>query len=895
MKKENIETSVNTEKNKKKRPAIIHFFRFMLTLILLLIFVIVAWFSFCLINKTTSLKAIPTEYSLYLRTDSLWEAVNPVLDLKAADLLLVDEPFVQFRQTFLDLRESKLRDNFFVSYALSRRIDAALYEDNSFIAIADMGLLSGATRLAPVISRFYSIENLKYTLAGKDSCFEYQTDDMTVYAKPYKNLVIVTNNKAILHSAISQNNELFYKKAELKLLEQPLEQPFRVAADGRKLIALLGEDNPYLKTITDCLSTKELTEIKFGITDENIDINIKLPFEIPAELTDNSVAKLLTKNSQIPVLITNLPESVQYYTFVTAGNLSELKDAAFTVFTDKPELAKKWTDADSISKMVFKESLEEIIFSWTDDEYAVLGIEGKSEPVFAIKIKDEPKRQYIFDTILSSIIFKTDNSLLLDGIRLPKIEFPQFLQSLLESFGINLPKPYYMVKDNFVYFSQSPENLACINAAIKGGAKLSKNENWKQVSQKQNAQSSLSLFYNLERSIPFFIKKQSIVSDILQLYNIGRVDVMIQNATIYLTLQACTQKTKSAKYIPGFPLELEQKALPLLHKLSDDKYKTIFWQEGSNTIKTLNTSTLKINSKEINNLAYVTTNSVLSKQKATLSEKANQIWALTKDGNVYLMDEKLETKQNFPVISGEKPSCQPQVFKNNLIFFAESGMLVSIDSKGSVSTTDFDLINEIKSLPTVNENTIAVYEKGFLGTIHLIKEDYSETLLDVEGIAFGSPCLAQINGKNYTAIITQAGQLYVWDEANMPLSAFPLELPGIFYLNVKSTSNYFIALSSDGTVYRIDTEGNFTAVQIPYLSAKSGYITIYDYNNDGKDEIFICGDSNTIYGFSEDLEYLNGFPVTGYGIPVFTDVNADKIADCLTLTIDNKLNAWKVN
>ena len=219
MKKEIVEASVN---DKKKRPAIIRFLRFLLSIILIIVILIILWFSYCLINKTTSLKAIPTEYSLYLRTDSLWEAVNPVLDLKAADLLLADEPFVQFRQTFLDLRESDLRNNFFVSYALSRRIDAALYEDNSFIAIVDMGFLSGLSRLAPLISRFYSIDKLKYTLSGKDSCFEYQTDEMTVYAKPYKNLVIVTNSKAILHTSVSQNNELSYTKAELKLLEQNL-------------------------------------------------------------------------------------------------------------------------------------------------------------------------------------------------------------------------------------------------------------------------------------------------------------------------------------------------------------------------------------------------------------------------------------------------------------------------------------------------------------------------------------------------------------------------------------------------------------------------------------------------------------------------------------------------
>ena len=79
---------------------------------------------------------------------------------------------------------------------------------------------------------------------------------------------------------------------------------------------------------------------------------------------------------------------------------------------------------------MFKASLEDILFSWTADEYAVLGIEGKSEPIFAIKIADEVKRQYIFDTILSSIVFKANNSLLLDGIRMPRIEFPAFLQML---------------------------------------------------------------------------------------------------------------------------------------------------------------------------------------------------------------------------------------------------------------------------------------------------------------------------------------------------------------------------------------------------------------------------------------------------------------------------------
>lgn len=888
-KKSEKKKKVSSDKPKRK-PFILRFFKGIFVFIFIILLVLIGWFAYCSFSKQSNLNALPTDYSVYVRTDSVWEAVEPILDLKAADIFLANDTLVKFRETFLTLRESNFRDNFFVSYALSRRIDAALYENESFIAIADMGLLSGITRLAPVAYRFFSIPNLIYAMSGNNSCFEYTLENMILYIKVSKNLVIVTNDKALLQKSISFDNEASYTKEELKLLKQPLDQPFRIAADGKKLISLLEEENQYIKAITNTLSTKELSEIKFGITDNDINISIKIPFEISENLSDNAIVKLLQKDSQVPVLLTKLPESVQYYTFITAGNLSELKDTAFTVFSDKPDLQKKWQDANGISKLVFKETLDEILFSWTADEYAILGIEGKAEPVFAIKIADEVKRQYVFDTILSSIVFKADNSLLLDGIRMPRIEFPAFLQGLLEAFKINLPRPYYMVKDGFVYFSQSPENLASINAAIKSGVKLSNNENWQLVSKKQNAQTSLSLFYDLERSIPFFIKKKSLVSDILQLYNIGRVDVMTQNNTIYLTLQAIACETTSTQYIPGFPITSDSKVTPVLHKSNVEKSKMLYWQENDSVVKALNAATLNISQKEINNLYWIT--------ETSPSKDDNELWAVTKEGNVYLLNSKLENTNGFPVITGENPTSTPAVYKNKIIFFAEDGKLISVSTNGEKSVTQIDVLNDIKSEPTIYQDFIAVYEKGFIGTIHLLTEENNEfiekSLLDVDGIAFGSPVICTINNQTYTAFITQAGLLYVWDSENNLLDNFPLQLDGIFYTNVKSADNYLVALSSDGTVFKVDLNCNITKVQIPYLSARNGYITINDYDNDGISEIFICGDANTIYGFNSDLEYLNRFPVSGFGIPVFTDVNGDKLSDCITLSIDNKLNAWKV-
>ena len=88
-----------------------------------------------------------------------------------------------------------------------------------------------------------------------------------------------------------------------------------------------------------------------------------------------------------------------------------------------------------------------------------------------------------------------------------------------------------------------------------------------------------------------------------------------------------------------------------------------------------------------------------------------------------------------------------------------------------------------------------------------------------------------------------------------------------------------MALSQDGTLYRIENR-NITKTRIPYLKVKSGTITAADYDDDGDEEIFICGEGNTIYGFRANLDMIEGFPISGYGNPVFVDVNGDNKKDC---------------
>lgn len=892
---ETIESSQpDSEKidSKKKKPFFVKFLLGILSFLLIIAAVILLWTGFCSINKTSSVKALPPEYSLYIRTDSVWEALSPLIDLQAADIILAEPQLTPFRELFFSLRENKVRNNSFIKTALSRRIDAALYENNAFLAIADMGFLSAVTRIAPFAMNFISIPGLSYVKQGTNSHFEYKQGETILFIKIYKNLVLISDSQDLLLKGMTLKNDEFYSKESLTLLTEKLNEPFRIAADGKKLIEALGSDNQYIKAIGSTLSSTELSTIGFGITDSDINLNAKIPFELDESLKDHPVSKLLAKDSSMPTLLAKLPATIQYYTLLTAGSLAELKNAAFSLLPPEKNIDKIMSTAYSACPSLFGVTLDELLFDWTGNELALLGLEGKTEPVFVMRISDEKKRKYVFDNVLSSIILQSDDSLILDGVRLPSIQMPAFLTNLLKAFDINLPKPYYMVNNGFIYFSQSPENLISLSTSLKNGTRISKNETWSKVSSNQSQYSAVSLYYNLERSVPFFLKGNNILSKVLQLYNVGRADISIKKNTLQFQLQSASCKTTSSQTIAGYPIELEGKPDFNLCKSNAAKSKIVFWSEEGKNIFSLNTANFEKTTLEIENIAYL-----LSANEKTVKQSGGALWVITKDGVVYLLDEKLEAINGFPLLTGEIPTCKPALYEDSIFLAVKNNILLKVNSEAFISETNITVSEEIRSQPCVKGETIAFYEKGFLGGVHIVRHDVDSTAdspLEVKGIAYGSPCINVIGGKEYVAFVTQAGELTVWDKDNNVAQYFPSQLNGIFYLNVIAADEFFFALSSDGRIFRIDKNNNKLIISIPYLKAKSGFLKAFDYNNDGKEEIFICGEGNSIYGFDTSLQMLEGFPVAGYGEPVFVDVNGDRKNDCLVLSLDDTLKAIKV-
>ena len=140
--------------SKKKNPFVKILLGLSIFLVILIVSIVV-WCIYSAWDKQSSLSVLPVGYSTYLRTDSAWDAIDPMIDLQAADIFLSSPDFSQFREPFMALRGSTLRTNKLFTNLLSRRVDAGFYSDQnsnqSFCAIIDLGFLSAVTRP----SKFY--------------------------------------------------------------------------------------------------------------------------------------------------------------------------------------------------------------------------------------------------------------------------------------------------------------------------------------------------------------------------------------------------------------------------------------------------------------------------------------------------------------------------------------------------------------------------------------------------------------------------------------------------------------------------------------------------------------------------------------------------------------------
>ncbi|MDR2897629.1 MAG: VCBS repeat-containing protein, partial [Spirochaetaceae bacterium] len=356
--------------------------------------------------------------------------------------------------------------------------------------------------------------------------------------------------------------------------------------------------------------------------------------------------------------------------------------------------------------------------------------------------------------------------------------------------------------------------------------------------------------------------------------------------------------------VPGFPIQVEGSLSPELYSFIEGNAQRLFWLEDERRLVSYNPVNGAAVRRELEEPGWI----VSASSKGAL-------WGVSRNGTVWLYDRDFFLLPGFPVSAGEGVSAPPAVQGNAVILPLESGVLCRIDDTGFVSSIRIPHTGEIMASPAISGSALSVYSKSFFGEIFLVESGIAaggRWPVSVDGIAYGSPALvSRKNSELYTGFVTQAGVFSVWDRYGNLVPGFPVPLEGVFYLNACASApadapvfadvdsgtdmERFWLLSSEGTLFRVGLDGSVLSAAIPELTARSGYITLADYNGDGIDEVFVCGDGPLLYGFTDSLEAIPGFPLEARGVPVFMDVDGDGFPECLAPAPNNTISAWKAD
>jgi hypothetical protein len=667
---------------------------------------------------------------------------------------------------------------------------------------------------------------------------------------------------------------------------------------------MLGENNAMLTRAVRELNVPPFLEVGLMVERSRLDISLI----VPVETGNPAFARILEKNSVPPSLMAILPDTTQYCTGLSAGSFEELL-GALSVVTGA-SLQGAIDTAGRTSRTLFGLSLDDLLYSWTASEFAVFGLEERPAPIFAVRIGDEAKRQEVFDKAFSSLFINEDSRFVLDGNRIPQIRLPAFIDAILRFMDINIPSPYYTVHEGWLLVSESPENLLAAVNSVRQNNILPRTEIWKTLTAAGNDNAALSLFYSLDRSLPFFLKGGSPAASLLRLYRQGLFRVSVREGVLTISLSIVPGAGRGVEAVPGYPLSLGGRTGSQVYavKNASGTESRILLVRGNSALA-VNPADHAIYELKGEDSVWVIP--AEGPRPKTLTESA--AWVVSSRGLVTLVNGNMEASPSFPVITGIRPSSPPAAWGGKLYIAAEDGekgVLYSMDVNGELTRAGPEYSAVILSPPsfiagnprgTFQQPVMAFYPKSFLGELYVTSLD-GETLpgwpVFAPSIAYGSPLLFRAGepgrGNFMTAFITMAGELSVYGEDGLVIPGFPIQLDGVFFLQPAWDGTFLWIVSEGGVLYQADLSGGVVEQRVPGFKVKeNGFIGTSDVDGDGTPEVFISGEGNALYGFSRSLNTLEGFPLPVWGRPVFGDFDGDGSVECIGAGMDNKLYRWK--
>lgn len=880
--------SNNTQDNQKiKQKKKKGFFHKLFITVVLLCTVILLCIGILLIVGIVDKKPVyavtPDNFSMHIYVDNVYKLVQASLDTKAVDMILAGASLGNIRSTLQDLKKQPFIHSKYFKMLANFPVYASLYADNSFLIIADLGIRSGFTRLIPLL--FPLVQNQVSALKKIDEenisyyAFESGTNPIFLYFD--KNLILASSSKKLLKTAVLNNHNSELVKSIIANKPYGL---FSISVKANELAGMISASNdPILEKIFDYTSFSNIITINFNLNNEDLYIGTNIPLNQDAK---GSMKPVLYRQSKVPGILNYLPDTCVYSTIFAAGKPEELWQAAADLLS--PAIINSKQKADTAMSLLFGFNSDELLFSWTGNELGMFSIAESVDHVFFIKIADENKRKKVFEKLFSNFFVDEKSNIVIDGIRMTRIEFPDYLRALLEQFKIVLIEPYFVVYNNYLLLSSSAETLAKIINKHKNNTTLTKSENWRMLPL-GNSDSMIFVFYNLNFTTPALFRSfPPAIQSILKLYRLGTLRLSSNGTVLQCTISAIPIQQEGLAELEGFPIDTGKNPEAGIDGGLNNRGKPfLFWANGS-TIISLNLLTKEQYTFDAGSTVYIAVEKL-----GTIIEA---VWAVTDTGAVYQLNEKLEKQNSFTLNTNSKISAQP-FYGNKKLFIPAGTNLTIVHPDGSQSLFP-ELPGKIKNSPALSENLIAIAPRTFEGEIYLFNYDGILTNgypFITNALPACSPAVIESKEGVYVIACTETKTIYCIDNSGQVLNGYPITLTGNVLAGPRWIPdwNAYTVITDDNVLWKISISGSIiSSTQLKIQTGKPADILVFNIDKKSTAEILVTTTGNAVYAYDSTLFPVPGFPIAGYGKALFFDADGNGSTDIITISTDGGIHAY---
>ena len=794
-------------------------------------------------------------------------------------------------------------------------------KDKGISIIVDTGLETPVINLTTFV--------LKKVASGSESFkfIKYQYQNRTInkvtilstlqsfYFAQIKNLLIISIDKAL----VEKNIDNFLLKKNILDNENYLQ--VRSQIGPKNLIRVFFNIKSFLDDIKSSdiklyQNLQTLSILSIAGAGLNIrDNSLVIDSFFSAKMDDKILTKLFLTNPKRINSLHYLPGDTISSMTLTFDNFKDLLEyyKKILIDTGQNEVVEQFDSNQKQIEKVMNSSMDEILFSWLNNEITIASVSVFNAPLILLSVKDPKKVDTIISKLQEKDILSEFSFEKYKGKKISQIKPSSFFKLLFEIISPDLELPYYTFYEDYIILSRDKQEIKSVIDAIEKDDVLINKENVKNL-YSGIKKGNIICYWNLSNDNINLLKNNNFFSSIIRSYNFGMLGMEFLNSGIKGKVMISGQKSTDVKTIEGWPIQFN----------STIWYSPVFYETDKAEVDKILISTEEgkiylydIFGEKVSNWPILADKKLLTRPFFIKSNNQGTCFGvISSSGKIYVWNKDGFLLAKFPLSIEGSCNTTPLIQdlnnngKDDIIIANDKGKIFAFNLEGnllsgfpvqlpvntSVNLQLFDLYNDhhseiLCSSLSSDGDIFFINDKGLL---------INDKTWSTGSINIIPPVVSEINlNEKAVILIKKDGILYVWKRNGTFVKGFPLDLGDKFANEPVITDLYhnshkeIILLSKKGILYILSSTGKLLKqLNLNCTPIENEKIIVRDINHDGNDEFIIPCTDNTIHFFNEVGKMM--FKIKGSTSPDIKDIDKDGRFEITTAADDGNVFLYKL-